>query len=207
MLIIGGGDGGVAREVAKHPDVESIVQCEIDEKVIELSKKNLPFMACGFNSPKLTVHVGDGFDFMGKHTNEFDVIITDSSDPIGPAESLFQEGYYQLASKALRDGGIICSQGENMWYNADLIRDMLAFSKSIYASVAYAYTCIPTYPGGQIGFILCGKSPTKFDVPVRRFSEEEMEQMDLRYYTPEIHSAAFVLPRFAMKALRRVPSK
>jgi spermidine synthase len=81
VLIIGGGDGGVAREVSKYPSVQKIVQCEIDAKVIEMSKKFLPFMAKGFDSPKLTLHVGDGFEFMGNHENEFDVIITDSSDP------------------------------------------------------------------------------------------------------------------------------
>jgi spermidine synthase len=83
VLIVGGGDGGVAREVAKHPLVETIDQVEIDDRVIELSKKYLPFMAEGFNSPKLNLHVADGFKFMEEHVQYFDVIITDSSDPIG----------------------------------------------------------------------------------------------------------------------------
>lgn len=83
VLIIGGGDGGVAREVAKFPSVEKVVQCEIDAKVVEVSKKFLPFIAKGFDDPKLTLHIGDGLDFVSKCENEFDVIITDSSDPIG----------------------------------------------------------------------------------------------------------------------------
>jgi spermidine synthase len=83
VLIVGGGDGGVAREVAKHPDVESIVQVEIDSHVLEVSKKFLPFMGTGLTNPKLTLHVGDGFRFMAQHRQEFDVIITDSSDPVG----------------------------------------------------------------------------------------------------------------------------
>lgn len=83
VLIIGGGDGGVAREVAKYPTVERIVMCEIDEKVVEVSKEYLPFMSKGFQSSKLNLHIGDGFQFMGEYENEFDVIITDSSDPIG----------------------------------------------------------------------------------------------------------------------------
>jgi spermidine synthase len=83
VLIVGGGDGGVAREVAKHPDVESIVQVEIDSHVLEVSKKFLPFMGTGLTNPKLTLHVGDGFQFMAQHCQEFDVIITDSSDPVG----------------------------------------------------------------------------------------------------------------------------
>ncbi|XP_045155136.1 spermidine synthase, partial [Echinops telfairi] len=83
VLIIGGGDGGVLREVVKHPSVEAVVQCEIDEDVIQVSKKFLPGMAVGYSSPKLTLHVGDGFEFMKQNQDAFDVIITDSSDPMG----------------------------------------------------------------------------------------------------------------------------
>ena len=83
MLIVGGGDGGVAREVVKHPSVEKVVMCEIDEMVVDVSKRLLPFMATGFESPKLELHFGDGMEFMKKHSDEFDVIITDSSDPVG----------------------------------------------------------------------------------------------------------------------------
>ena len=82
-MIIGGGDGGVAREVVKHPLVESVVQCEIDEDVINAARKYLPNMAVGFDSPKLTLHIGDGFEFMKNHQAEFDVIIADTSDPDG----------------------------------------------------------------------------------------------------------------------------
>lgn len=83
VLIIGGGDGGVAREVVKHPSVESVVQCEIDQDVINASKKFLPNMAVGFDSPKMNLYVGDGFEFMKNHQSEFDVIIADTSDPDG----------------------------------------------------------------------------------------------------------------------------
>ncbi|KAK2557384.1 Spermidine synthase [Acropora cervicornis] len=117
VLIIGGGDGGVIREVVKHPAVESIVLCEIDEKY-------LPKMACGFSSSKLTQFIGDGFEYMKEHENEFDVIITDSSDPVGPAESLFQQGYYELMRKALKPDGILCCQGECLWLDLLLIKSM-----------------------------------------------------------------------------------
>lgn len=83
MLIVGGGDGGVAREVAKHPDVKAITQVEIDESVMKVSRQYLPFLSCGLSHPKLKLIVGDGFKFMSDHNNEFDVIITDSSDPVG----------------------------------------------------------------------------------------------------------------------------
>lgn len=90
VLIVGGGDGGVARDVAKHPLVEEVHQVEIDAKVVEVSRKFLPFMASGFDSPKMRLTIGDGFEYMKQRSGEFDVIITDSSDPIGPAASLFQ---------------------------------------------------------------------------------------------------------------------
>lgn len=94
VLIVGGGDGGVARELVKHPLVESVVQCEIDERVVEVSKKYLPFMAKGFDDPKLTLHIGDGFEFIKNHPGEFDVIITDSSDPIGTTDQSFFCRFY-----------------------------------------------------------------------------------------------------------------
>ncbi|PNI39720.1 SRM isoform 4, partial [Pan troglodytes] len=133
-------DGGVLREVVKHPSVESVVQCEIDEvsagvepglspgspsgqlcpemaahprarqDVIQVSKKFLPGMAIGYSSSKLTLHVGDGFEFMKQNQDAFDVIITDSSDPMGPAESLFKESYYQLMKTALKEDGVLCCQ-------------------------------------------------------------------------------------------------
>lgn len=112
VLIVGGGDGGVAREVVKHPAVKTVHQVEIDGRVVELSKQYLPNMACGFDSPKVTLTVGDGFEFMKQHSGQFDVIITDSSDPVGPAESLFQESYFALMKHALKPNGIICSQGK-----------------------------------------------------------------------------------------------
>lgn len=96
VLIVGGGDGGVAREVAKHPAVESIHQVEIDEKVMKVSKTYLPFMGKGLTHPKLTVHIADGFKFMAQHRQEFDIIITDSSDPVGEACTDIFYGMFSL---------------------------------------------------------------------------------------------------------------
>jgi len=178
------------------------VQCEIDERVVEVSKKYLPFMAKGFADPKLSLYIGDGFEFIKNHPSEFDVIITDSSDPIGPAASLFQESYFELLKKALRPGGLVCSQGENMWFHRHLISSLLKSCQSLYPVVDYAYTCIPTYPGGQIGFILCSSNPdTQFRRPIHRLTDEDCERMGLRYYSTDIHSAAFVMPRFARSML------
>ncbi|XP_074501264.1 spermidine synthase isoform X2 [Sebastes fasciatus] len=202
VLIIGGGDGGVLREVVKHPLVESVVQCEIDEEVINASKKFLPGMATAFYNPKANLHVGDGFEFMKKNQDAFDVIITDSSDPVGPAESLFKESYYQLMKMALRKGGIICSQGECQWLHLELIKEMQTFCKTLFPVVDYAYCTIPTYPSGQIGFMLCSRNPeTNFKEPARALSKEDSESMTLKYYNTEIHRASFVLPEFAKKVL------
>jgi len=112
VLVIGGGDGGVLREIVKHECVEEATLVDIDEAVIRLSKKFLPGMSVGFQHPKVKTIVGDGFEFLKERKNEFDVIITDSSDPDGPAESLFQESYFSLLNGALRDGGIVTTQGK-----------------------------------------------------------------------------------------------
>lgn len=202
VLIIGGGDGGVVREVLKHDCVQTLTQCEIDEDVIDISKKYLPKMASAYDNPKLTTHVGDGFKFMEGHPGCYDVIITDSSDPDGPAETLFQEEYYQLMKKALKPNGIICSQGECLWLHLDLIRTMKDFCEKNFPKFGYSYTTIPTYPSGQIGFVLCSLNEnTDFAEPERTLSEDDVLRMQLKYYNSAIHRASFVLPQFALKAL------
>ncbi|XP_072938668.1 spermidine synthase [Epargyreus clarus] len=197
VLIVGGGDGGVAREVAKHPKVKEIVQVEIDAKVIEVSKKYLPFMAVGFNSEKLTLHVGDGFEFMKNHSQEFDVIITDSSDPVGPAVSLFQENYFALMKSALRPNGIVCSQAGTFWNDIELVTSTLGHCRNQFPVAAYAYTSVPTYPSGTIGFVIGSlDKDVKFDQPTITFTPEEEKAMNLRFYNSNLHKAAFVLPTF-----------
>lgn len=197
VLIVGGGDGGVAREVAKHPQVKHIVLVEIDDRVIELSKRYLPFMAVGFDSPKLTLHVGDGFEFMKNHRQEFDVIITDSSDPVGPAVNLFQENYFSLMKSALKPDGIVCSQAGTIWNDIELVTNTLNFCKNQFPAAAYCYTSVPTYPSGQIGFVIGSLTKDiKFNEPQLTFTRDEEEAMNLRYYNSEVHRAAFALPTF-----------
>ncbi|XP_075238466.1 spermidine Synthase isoform X2 [Lycorma delicatula] len=202
VLIVGGGDGGVAREVAKHPDVEEVTQVEIDAKVLEVSKKYLPFMGQGLSHPKLKLVVGDGFVFMSEHKKEFDVIITDSSDPVGPAVSLFQQTYFELMREALKPNGIVCSQAGTVWFNLREVIDVMSHCKNVFKTHAYAYTCVPSYPSGQIGFVLGSlDADINFKEPRRIFNDTEMNDMKLRYYSSDIHKAAFTLPRFAQKAL------
>ncbi|PFH60813.1 hypothetical protein XA68_10274 [Ophiocordyceps unilateralis] len=202
VLVIGGGDGGVLREIVKHDCVEEAVLCDIDEAVIRVSKQFLPNMAEGLTHPKCTVHVADGFKFLEEYKNSFDVIVTDSSDPEGPAENLFQKPYFQLLYDALREGGVISTQGsENQWLHLPLIKQLRKDCKEIFPVAEYAYTTIPTYPSGQIGFMICCKDASR-DVkkPVRRWTVEQ-EAEKCKYYNSEIHTASFVLPNFAKKVL------
>lgn len=218
VLIVGGGDGGVAREVQKFHKVQTIHQVEIDDRVVELSKKFLPKMARGFDSPKVNLFIGDGFEFMKNHKGEFDVIITDSSDPVGPAESLFQESYFALLKQALRPDGIICSQGGTYWvslkvvfslpslrfysqqsFQAELprVKQTLEHCRTIFPTVRYASAHVPSYPCGQIGFVI-GSLENEIDLSVPRhvLTNQEIDAMELRYYTPRTHRAAFDLPRY-----------
>nr|POF08203.1 spermidine synthase [Quercus suber] len=202
VLVIGGGDGGVLREVVKHDTVEEAWLCDIDEAVIRLSKQYLPGMSVGYSHPNVKVHVGDGFKFLEDYKNTFDVIITDSSDPEGPAESLFQKPYFELLHGALREGGIITTQAENPWLHMKMLVDLKKSVKEVFPVAEYGWTTIPTYPSGQIGFLVCSKDgKANVTKPVRTLNDAE-EDKQFRYYSAKVHEAAFVLPKFAEKALR-----
>lgn len=193
VLVIGGGDGGVLREVVKHPLVKEVTLCEIDKTVIELSKKYLPQMAEGFASSKVNINIGDGFEYLRNHLREFDVIITDSSDPDGPAEAFFQEGYFKLLSDSLRDGGIIVSMAsENIWLKLNKLRDLrLAALKSL-PNVQVSLCMIPSYTSGQIALLVASK-----DARIDLTQANREVDLKLKYYTKEIHSASYVLPAWA----------
>lgn len=202
VLIIGGGDGGVAREVAKHKAVQRIDQCEIDGEVVEVCKEFLPQMSCGYKDEKVNLVIGDGFQFMQEHSNHYDIIITDSSDPSGPAEGLFGEDYYKLLFKALKQDGIIISQGESLWIAPTELGEMMKMVAGVFPVVAYAHTLMPSYTTGQIGFILASKNiKTNFKEPKKILNEDETSQMDLKYYNHHIHRSSFVFPRFMQRII------
>jgi len=195
VLVIGGGDGGIVREITRHSTVEEIVLCEIDNLVIETSKAYLPNLSVGFSDPRVKIFNGDGAEYVKGRKGEFDVIIVDSSDPVGPAETLFTESFYYFMKEGLREGGIVCTQAECQWLHLDLIKNMMEFSKKHYVHVEYGFTTIPTYPCGQIGFLLLSTGDSC------KVAKRKIDNPQLKYYTSEIHSAAFVLPKFANKAL------
>ncbi|KAI0803212.1 spermidine synthase [Irpex lacteus] len=200
VLVIGGGDGGVVREVLKHESVKKVVLVDIDEAVIRVSKQFLPHMSRLLGDPRVTVHIGDGFDYLTATAAAgeqalYDVIITDSSDPVGPAESLFQPPYFELLHNALGPGGTISTQGESQWLHLPLISNLLKTTRRVFAQSTYAFTTIPTYPSGQIGFIIASKDKDRnLAIPTRGVS-------GTRYYNEDVHRAAFVLPEFVRAQL------
>uniref|UniRef100_A0A915Q5W7 Spermidine synthase n=1 Tax=Setaria digitata TaxID=48799 RepID=A0A915Q5W7_9BILA len=202
VLIVGGGDGAVLREVLKHECVESVTVCEIDEAVINISKKFLPQMSLAFNNPKVELAIRDGFEFLKEHKGQFDVVITDSSDPIGPATKLFGKTYYSLIKEALTEKGVLSSQGECPWLETKFIKNLVAHASTLYPRVAYAVGFVPTYPCGQMGYLLCSKDEKQdLTVPLKTLSDSEIKRMNLKYYNSNVHHSAFILPQFIKDAL------
>eukprot|EP00037_Helgoeca_nana_P013438 m.123794 g.123794 ORF g.123794 m.123794 type:complete len:329 (-) comp22028_c0_seq2:1451-2437(-) len=205
VLIVGGGDGGVVREVAKHPGVTRIVWCEIDEDVVKYSKEYFAkTMATAVDDPRLELHFIDAAKFVKEEASKgrkFDVIIVDSSDPVGPAETLYTADFYKDMQRGLTAGGVISTQGECLWLHLEIIGRVLGECGRLFTQVNYAFTTIPTYPSGQIGFILASNatSGTVLGAPVREPTPSVQAQM--RYYSPAVHRAAFVLPQFAETAI------
>ena len=200
VLIIGGGDGGVAREVAKHQCVKEIHQCEIDGMVVEMCKKFVPSMSCGFDDPRMHLVIGDGLKFVSEHKNEFDVIIVDSTDPGGPGEPLFGEAFYGNLKKALKPGGVIGTQAESYFLLPEIAQRVVKFAGTFFKSYGFAQIHVPTYPTGVIG---CCVASDEGDVrEPKRFPDEAM-QKKLRYYTPEVHRGAFMLPGFARELFEK----
>jgi len=194
VLVIGGGDGGTVREIVKHPKVEKVTLVEIDKMVVDICKEYFPDVSREFSNPKVEVLYDDGARFVAETGNEYDIIIVDSSDPIGPAEVLFQKPFHQNIHDRLAHDGILISQTESPFYNQDTIRKVFKNLKTIFP-VAELYTAyIPTYPSGLWSFAFCSKkySPLK-DLDRRYFSDLKLET---KYYNPDLHEAAFKLPNF-----------
>lgn len=152
-------------------------------------------MSSLLSDPRVTVYVGDGFKFLEENTSTYDVIITDSSDPVGPAASLFQKPYFQLLYNALTPGGHISTQAECLWLHLPLIHDLRKTTRELFPVAEYAFTTIPTYPSGQIGFVVCSKEAN------RNVREPLRPVKPTRYYNAEVHKAAFVLPEFGRSVI------
>lgn len=197
VLVVGGGDGGSIREILKHNSIEKATLVEIDGGVIEASKKHLPEISSGFGDLRVEIIIDDGIKHVRDSKNKYDLIIIDSTDPVGPAVGLFSKEFYQSVYEALTEEGILVAQTESPFFNADLIRSV---SKSIgeIFPIAKPYTaCIPTYPGGFWCFTLGSK---KYDPEAVNIAK--IPPLETKYYTPEMHKAAFVLPKFLQDIIK-----
>jgi spermidine synthase len=198
ILIVGGGDGGTLREVVKHPEVEEAVLCEIDEVVIAESRRHLPFTAVGLDHPKSTVVVGDALEYIRNHRASFDVILVDSTDPVGCAEGLFRNPFYEDVKKALKKGGIMAQQTESPIYEITWFTRIYKELDASFPHVHCYQAVIPMYPGALWTFTLAG---TDTDPRLHFSRNRALALEDLRYYSAEMHEAAFVLPRWVRTEL------
>ena len=193
VLIIGGGDGGAMREVLKHPEVEQVHVCEIDAQVITACKKYLPSLASSYDDPRVKVFHDDGARFIDRAVDAYEVIIVDSTDPVGPGRILFQHPFYKSIKRALSTQGIAVTQCESIYLHGHIIKGVHAFARRLFPRLGYYYTLVPTYPSGLIGFYFCS-----LDRDPKALDEERAGRLkDLAYYTPAVHRSAFTLPRFA----------
>ncbi len=203
VLVIGAGDGGVLRELANYSGIEHIDVVEIDERVIEVSKQYLQKTACGFENPKAHIHIADGLKFIRHTENKYDLILVDSTDPLGPGEVLFTKEFYGNCHKALTDCGIMVNQHESPFYQNDA-KEMMHAHKRIYSTfpVSKVYQAhIPTYPSGHwlFGFASKGIHPTK-DLDKNAWRDLAIPT---RYYTENLHKGAFCLPRYVEELLEK----
>ena len=186
VLVVG--DGGSIREILKHDSVKRAVLSEIDGDVVEAAKKYLPSTSCRLDDPRCQIMIGDGFQHVNTHPGEYDVVLCDSTDPIGPGTVLFSGEFYKGVYGALKDDGIFVAQTESPFYYKDLLSRVSQTLKEIFPIVKTYVTVMPTYPGALWTFTLASK---KYD-PVECVRKIDLET---KFYTPELHKASFVLPK------------
>lgn len=197
VLVIGGGDGGTVRELCKHTEIESITLCEIDARVIEVSKDFFPNISCGYKDPRVKILVGDGVKYVAEHAAQaFDLIIVDSTDPIGPGEGLFTKEFYGNVSRLLTSGGAMVCQSESPWFERSLLQRISNHLRSGFDHLHPYIASIPTYPRGLWSFTLAThqeRHPLTIDWG-------RLEAVGtLRYLNPAVAAAAFALPNFYLE--------
>ena len=195
VLIVGGGDGGSLQQVLRYPSVQEAVVCELDQKVVDYSRKYFPMFGDPWSDPRARLLVQDAFGYLEENPGQFDVIISDTTDPIGMAERLFSDEFYKLMVRALAPGGAATTQCEQPFFDTELIKTIYQSAKTLVKNPAYYYAQIPTYPGGGIGFMYVSNTPwenglkTPYPPGVNN------------YLNPEIHRAAFAIPEFFRREL------
>ena len=201
VVIVGGGDCGTLREVLKHPEVKSATQVEIDERVTRLAEKYFPELCEANDDPRATLYFGDGIQWMKKARREsIDLIIIDSTDPVGPAEGLFGKRFYLDCIKALRKDGMLVQQSESPLLHLELIKEMHAAMRSAgFEQTHLLHFPQPIYPSGWWSASIACKKKGKL---AARLTAAALKKLGTRYYNAETHRAAFALPGFAVEALK-----
>ena len=203
VLIIGGGDGGLLREVLRHRSIASVVQVEIDPSVIELCRRYLPEHSQGaFDDPRATIVIDDGMHFL-QHTDlRFDVILTDSTDPEGPAEMLFSHSFYAACKRCLSPGGVLVTQNGVAFLQLDEVRRSANHFSTLFRDWHFYSASVPSYTGGIMAFGWASDDPAlrqhEPTILRQRFSRS---RITTRYYTPLVHHAAFALPQYILEAI------
>ncbi|MEM6819705.1 MAG: polyamine aminopropyltransferase [Pseudomonadota bacterium] len=197
VLIIGGGDGGMLREVTKH-GIERVTQVEIDQSVVDMAKAYLPNHSAGaYDDPRLTLEIADGMAFVRDTDQRFDVIIVDSTDPIGPGEVLFSEDFYAQARRCLKPGGVIVTQNGVPFFQPDEVTHTHRRLRRHFEDVTFYTGAIPTYYGGLMTFGWASDDATLRTQPLATLQQRFADSgIATRYYTPELHLGSFALPRY-----------
>ena len=194
VLIIGGGDGGTVREVLKHDTVKRVVLCEIDKMVVDACRKYLPTISCGLSDPRVEILYEDAIEYIKDKRNEFDVVLIDSTDPMGPGEGLFTEEFYTNVKNSLKEGGIVAAQSESPVAFKEDVKKMYTLLHKVFP-ICKAYTSnIPTYPGGYWAWAFCSKDVE----PLSYIDERRCEEITktCKIYNKEYHMARFALPNY-----------
>lgn len=206
VLIIGGGDGGTAREVLKHQGVRHVDMVEIDETVVRAARQFLPDVGA-FENPMLHVHFEDGIRFVRKITRPYDVIIIDGSDPVGPAEALFSEQFFRDCYRALTPSGVLTAQSESPWVESyhPAIRSIFDALGKIFVYSRMYLSYIPLYPAGMWSMAFASKGVNPLDPEVLERVQKGTNSMgdSLRYYNRSIHQGSFALPGFVRDILKK----
>ncbi len=203
VLVIGAGDGGTVRELTRYKTIEKIDMVEIDEVVVRASQEFLPFTACKLEDPRVNLYFQDGLEFVKGKVNGYDLIIVDSTDPIGPGEGLFTKEFYTDCYNALTEKGILVNQGESPYYSNNAREMQRSFSKirEIFPiSEAYQYN-MPTYASGHWMFGFASKVLH----PIKDFDGAHWNSLGLetKYYNTDLHLGAFALPNYVKKLLNK----
>jgi len=200
VLVIGGGDGGTVREVLKHSSVKEVHLCEIDEEVILISEKYFPSISEKLRDPKVKIFIEDGNEFLQERQNYYDVIIMDSSDPVGASEVLFREEFYRKVKSSLRHDGIMVAQTESPVLQEEYFSKAYREIRKVFRNVGVYLAYIPTYPSGMWSFTIASDF---IDITDTTRNIEKVKELKTKYFCDSIYACLFSLPRFVQDILKK----